>query len=474
MQIMALVTEKLERISPAGELSPGLATRVTEPNPSTLVYHLREDVKFSDGSPMTATDVAWSLNHLLDPETGAATAGNVLSFDSATVSGPLQVTVKLEYADPLARENISVVSFIQKAEFGKAHPKDLGSPDAPPIGTGPYEVSNFDPQAVSLTRNQHYWGPDPAVDNVSFDFIATDDSAQLAMRSGSIQGASIGNLKNAEQWEAIEGATLNTMPAPTLTFLTLDTTTPPLDDIHVRKAIAYSIDRKGLLAAGYGEYADLLEGLASPSLLKSIAPSDEALTAALDGLPQYDLDLAKAKAELAKSRFPDGFTMTVPYVTDWPFAELTVLNLRENLEPLGVTINPKEVSLSQWAAEIYANGDETGMQPMMTTAPIPDPSAILGVIAGKENMERPGGNLANWSTPVVERASQQVNRDSDEAVRWQATKTLLSEIASDVPYIPLFSVDSVAVLADGFRFADEQTFFDLYANGTWIFALEAH
>jgi len=61
MQIMALVTEKLELISSNGDLSPALATSVTQPDSTTLVYHIRSGVTFSDGTPLTAQDVAWSL-----------------------------------------------------------------------------------------------------------------------------------------------------------------------------------------------------------------------------------------------------------------------------------------------------------------------------------------------------------------------------------------------------------------------------
>jgi peptide/nickel transport system substrate-binding protein len=473
MQIMSLVTEKLERISATGQLSPDLATSVSQPNATTLIYHIRSGVKFSDGTPLTAADVAWSLDHLTDAKAGAETAVIAPSFASATVTGPLQVTVKLKYPDPLARENLAVISFIQEAKFGRSHPKDLGTPAAVPVGTGPYRVSGDTTQALTLTRNPYYWGPKPPLGKITFNFIATDTSAQLAMRSGAIQGALVDDLKTAGQWQAIGDARLYSLPSLVMTFLTLDTSTPPLSDIHVRKAIAYSLNRAGVMAAGYGKYATLLKGLASPGLVAGLAPSPAAAQRALNGLPQYGFNLAKAKAELAQSAYPHGFSLTVPYITGMPFSELTVLNLQQNMKALGVTIIPKPESESQWAASVYAHGKNIGMQTLDISPPIPDPADLLGLISGKENIAPQRFNLANWSSPAVDQASTELNKSTDKATRWQAATTLLTAIANDVPYIPLYSPDTVVVLGGGFRFAKPLDVFALQVNGTWAFDLRA-
>jgi len=128
MQIMALVTEKLELISSNGDLSPALATSVTQPDSTTLVYHIRSGVTFSRRH--TADRAGRGLEPAAhDRRQGRAqTAGNVPSFQSAAASGPLQVTVKLKRLDPTARQNLAVISFVQEAKFGAAHQKDLAPP----------------------------------------------------------------------------------------------------------------------------------------------------------------------------------------------------------------------------------------------------------------------------------------------------------------------------------------------------------
>jgi peptide/nickel transport system substrate-binding protein len=255
------------------------------------------------------------------------------------------------------------------------------------------------------------------------------------------------------------------------TFLSLDTSSPPLKDIHVRKAIAYSIDRSGVMAAGYGGYATLLDGITSATLLSDVAPSTTAAKQFLTGLPQYSFSPAKAKSEMAQSAYPHGFSLTVSYLANAPFSELTVLNLQQNMKALGVTINPKPVSQSQWAAGIYAH-QNLGIQTMQMFQPLPDPGSLLGLITGQPNIRPQGFNVANWSTPAGENAWLQLTTSLNKATRWQATKTLVTAIADNIPYIPLFSPDTVVVLDGGFTFSRPLTGFDISINGNWASALQ--
>ncbi|RII20652.1 putative D,D-dipeptide-binding periplasmic protein DdpA precursor [Streptomyces sp. YIM 130001] len=471
MQMMAPATEKLEHISVDGKLSPGLASSVEQPDATTLVYSLRKGVKFSSGRTMTAADAVWSLRHVTDTAAGAQTAGNVRSFKSASATGADEVTVKLRYPDPTARQSLAVIGFVQDAKFAEAHAKELGTAAAVPVGTGPYKVVAYTKQQVRLERNPHFEGKKPAMDRITFRFIPQDNTAQLAMRSGEIQGALIGNLKTADQWEGIDKARLYPLPSLSSTFLSLDTRTAPLDDVHVRKAIAYSVDRSGVMSAGFGKHAELLNGMVPPGVLAPVASSEQEAKNFLAGLPQYDLDPKKARAELAKSKRPKGFTLTVPYLTGAPFSELVVLNLQQNMKPLGVTIKPKPLSQPQWTEAVY--GHRKGPHSMQLVAPIPDPIAILSKTTGKENIAPRRFNLANWSDPESEKAYARLTTSTDKAQRWKAAQTLLRNIADDVPYVPLYNPDTVAVLGEGFTFSKKVTLFDLMVNGTWASALKA-
>ncbi|SFP81882.1 ABC transporter substrate-binding protein [Amycolatopsis rubida] len=470
-QIMATVTEPLERVSGTGEVRPNLNAEFAQPNPLTLVYRLREGVRFSDGAVMTSADVSWSLNHVLDTQAGAQTAGTAASIASVAATGPLEVTVKLKYSDPTARASLAAIGLIQEKAFAEAHQKDLGTPSAAPVGTGPYRVEANSPQQITLARNPNYSGTRPVPDTLGFVFIAQDNSAQLAMRSGSIQGAGVLNLKNSPEWAAINGAMVVALPSLYQSFLALDAKTSPLDDVHVRKAIAYSLDRTGLAKSIYGDHGSALDGLLLPASLNSAAPSEADAKAFTGSLPRYPFDLTKAKAELAKSAHPSGFTLEVPYISGTQYSELTILNLAQNMKQLGVDIRPKAQTSAQWSSTVYGH-QNLGIQILSWVPSVPDPAGTLGQLTGEENMAAQHFNLANYSTPAAEEAHTQLVRSTDKAQRWAAIKTLLSAVAEDVPYVPLYHVDTYVALGGGFTFATTPDDFDLHVNGTWVSQLK--
>ncbi|WP_083933761.1 ABC transporter substrate-binding protein [Sciscionella marina] len=465
--ITPLVTEPLERISTSGQLTPNVATAVKQPDPTTLVYTLRSGIKFSDGNPLTADDVAWSINHAATQP--AQTAGDITAFRGVAVTGPLEVTVKLKEPDPAARGKLALITSVQEAKFAKEHATDLGARTALPVGSGPYVYSSFATNAVTLKPNKYFWGQRPTWKNMTFSFIDTDTSAQLAMRSDSIGGASVSDLKTASNWKSA-GATLYASPTLQSQYLSLNTSVAPFSDVHVRKAIAYSIDRTGILSSAYGTYGNLLKGLVVPQTVANVAPSAEAATQFVGQLPQYGFDPTKAASELAQSSVPHGFTVTVPYPTSFPWSELTLLNLRQNMKKLGVTVNLKPVTQNQWLTSVFGQ-QNTGIQIGLAGADVPDPNGLLNGMVGRVNMGPQHFNTTSWTTPTVERALPILSTSSTSTDRWSAAKTILAQVATEVPYVPLFSPNNVVALAKGYKFTKKVDYFDMI-NGSWVYDLK--
>jgi len=471
MQVSSLITEPIEHISESGKTTPNIAEKVTQPDDKTIVYTLRSGVKFTDGKALTPDDVVWSLKHVADAAGGAQTAGELASIASINATGTNEVTVKLSQPDPAARSTLAVVGFVQEKAFGEAHTKDLGTAAAPPVGTGPYVVKSFTAQNVELTRNPLYWGTKPTAESLTVTFIAQDTAAQLAMRSGEIQGAQLISPDSASGWQRVNGAKLVRAPGLQSEYLSLDTSKPPLNDIHVRKAIAYSIDRPGVLKAAYGDSAKLLTTVAPAEELSGVAGSLADVEKFFAGLPQYAYDMDKAKAELKQSAYANGFTITATYLTEYPWSKLAVLNLQQSMMPLGVSVVPKALSAAQWLSAVYDH-TATEIQPYIITANSPDPNGMLATIIGKQNIAPQRFNIANWTTAKVEEAYPKMTSSTDDQTRWQATQTILTEMANEVPYIPLFAPENLYVLAGGFAFDKTMSTFD-FTNGQWMAHLRA-
>ncbi|MFF3372158.1 ABC transporter substrate-binding protein [Streptomyces sp. NPDC002680] len=470
--VLPLVTEPLERVASDGTFTPAVAASVTQPDATTIVYKLRSDARFSDGQPLKPEDVVWSIEHAVSPtaQSLAAIPGGV---KKVSVTGPSEVTVKLPSAAPTARAGLAIAALVQEAKFAKAHAKDLGNADAPPVGTGPYKIDQFDAQKITLSRNASYAGTKPAPDKVVFSVVTDDNSRQLALRSGSIDGGQITNLKSGSQWRAIPGATVYSTAAFIQDFIALDTSKAPFDDVHVRRAVAYAIDKPGLAKAAFGDFATPLNSLVPAGELAGVAGSTKKAQQFVDGLPQYGFDMAKAKAELAKSATPKGFTTTVEYQSAIPWQKLAVLSLQQNLAPLGVTITPKSVTPNEWAAK-FSQHQLTGLSP---TGPFgattPDPASLLGQFVGKDNIGPQRINIANWTTAKVEQALPTVNTAGTAASRWAATRTILSEVADQVPYVPLFTENTAFALREGYGFVKKDIDFYDVVNGGWIYDVKA-
>lgn len=465
-QVMSSVTEPLEYLSSDGKYTLGLAAKVTQPDSNTIVYELRPEITFSDGQPLTAEDVAWSITHAATPP--AQTASNLSgAFVGATATGPLEVTVKLKNPRPNARAFISQF-LIQQKKFAEAHKADLGTDKAIPVGTGSYTVTTTSSSAITLTRREDYWGEKPKIKQLTYQIVSDDNSAQLAMRSGSVNAATVADPKTIGQWRAIPGATVYSAPSPAENLIGMDVSKAPFDDIHVRKAIAHATDVQGLIKAAWGGEATQLKALLPPANLAGVAGGTQPAEDFVNSLPQYAFDLEKAKAELAQSSHPNGFSTTIEYIDSSPATKLLALSLQQNLKQIGITVDLKSVTLTAWGGEFYQHQLTGLMLAFDFTATVPDPTSLMGALVGQKNIGPQRLNIANWTTPEVEQALPVVNSPGPNAERWAAAKTLLSQIADQVPYIPLAAQNSVTTVGNGYASSTGGMDYRELQNGLWL------
>lgn len=467
MAFTSLFTEPLERLAGDGTLTPNLAEEVTQPDEQTIVYTLRDGVTFSSGKELSAEDVAWTIEHVTDAEAGAQTSSLTSSVDSVEITGENQVTVSLAWPDPSARASLALVALVQDSEFAEANAAELGQPSAVPVGTGPYVVTSSSAQAVELERNADYWGEDPLPDAITVSFFQSDDTAQLAIRSGEADGVVVGNPVTLEHYESIPGVTTYAAPSLISHYFSLDTTSPPFDDLRARRAVAHALDREGLVQASFGSSASPLDALIPRDLLTPIAPEEE-VDAFFDGLEPIEYDLEAAREELAQSDYPDGFEVEIPVMAG-SWTELAALNLQHNLEPLGVSITTRGVTQQEWTEMVFSH-DTGAMFPMTFSAAVPDPGLLRRVVSEEARTEPGGYNFAHWAPEDLQAPAATLQQTTDDAGRFDAATTILARIAEEVPYIPMYQPDHTVVLGEGYTFTEEQTVIDM-ASGLWIQSL---
>lgn len=206
----------------------------------TLTINLRRGVKWSDGSPFTSKDVAFTFNLM---KKYPATNGNGLRFNSVAASGPNQVV--FHFAKPAYSQFYALSSLVyivpQKIW---AHVNPVRFADADPVGTGPYTLTTYNSQGFTLTKNSNYWQKGkPVVYQLRFPSYDGNDAANIAVENGTSQwsGQFIPNIKKT--YLSKSPYNHDWSPATSQVALVPNLSKYPLNDLTVRKAISEAINR---------------------------------------------------------------------------------------------------------------------------------------------------------------------------------------------------------------------------------------
>ena len=452
-QVWSLAFESLLTMTPSFKLAPLLAQTWSQPDPLTLVFTLRQDVKFWDGTPLTADDVVYSLSQLRDPANGSFYAHYFNSVDTIQATSQSQVTIKMKTADPLFiyALTLSGTNGIVSKRFYEAHGgplgADIGTAPNMTMATGPYRFSQFQANtSVELQRNEAYWGPKPAAKTIRFHEIVDPGTRLLAMRSGDIDGSFSVPLDQVSAWKSISNVTVLSAPSSLVGYFDFDSKTPPWNDIHVRRACAHALDKKGLVNAVLGGHGTVAESVVPPIYWNGLLPQTE-IDAIYATLPQYPFDLGQAKAELAQSSVPKGFSWTVSYINSQPALGLAAQSLSQNLKQIGIDLTVKEEPTGQWFDEISKHFG--GIIADYGFGVVPDPMDNIKLHFDSSNAVVPDGpNDSNYSNPDVDALIQEAFAESDPHQRAQTMAKILRIVGDDLPELPYWFQDTVMAIKD--------------------------
>jgi peptide/nickel transport system substrate-binding protein len=423
--------ETLTRFGPGGQVEPDLASSVSHPDAVTYVYHLRRDVKFWNGDPMTSADVVNALDYYRKP--GSYVSAEIAPVKSVTASGPYAVTVTLKnsYA-PWSAETTSQFPIFEK-KFADEHKTTMGRPGTLIMGTGPWEISSFDPTTgLELSANPHWWGGMAPVKRISVKFFSSETSMALAMRSGEIDLAFPSNGKTFEA-AAGNGATLTTWSPPSIYFVAMNVKAAPFDDVHVRRAVAYALNRTDLIAANGGTLTATTQSTLIPPSQLQVLGSQAQVSALLGSLPQYPFNLEKAKQELAQSRYPHGFTARTE-IDNYGNDVEVIQAIGAELQKIGISLQVSQVSAAQWSKD-FSTGNLGGIAYTAFYAASPDPSIFPSYLLGDASTY----NMSRYAPKSIDTLMESGLADSSPAQRLSDYGQLLRNVATDVPYVVLFA-----------------------------------
>jgi len=467
--VVSLGCETLVKYDRLGRLVPALADKFGAPDILTRVYRIRKNVHFWDGSTLTPADVVYSLQRAASAKAGSQIAAFYTAVKSIKAQGD-RVIIKLKQPDPYFRYAVAVTYILEK-KYWQQNLKDIGTPQKLTMCTGPFRFTKFKgDEDIELTAFDGYWGGRPKVRSISLKVIINDATRLLAMRQGELDGTFRISQDAIDQWKKLSGIRIQLAPELRTAYLSLDTEDGPLSDVHVRRAIAYSFDKAGLVKAvlhGYGQTAPTMP---PPEQWGDVLTVNQA-KAFNKTLPQYSYSLAKAKSELAKSKYADGgFDLTLPF----PDAEATLgkaaLQLSQALKKLNINLTVKQQPVDQWFATIYAHKNPLGLQIISWGVDYPDPADALHFIYDSKGAVANNFNTANYKNPKMDALLAKQQNARTPAARAAALKQAFRLAAADVPYIPIWYQDIAMAVKNNLNYPGWGTW---YLYTPWALQISA-
>ena len=279
-----------------GKIVPQVATAWHYTTPTTVVFDLRPDIHFQDGSALTPEDVVFSIRRITNPAFQSPQLSQFDQITAADVTGPAQVTIHTQTPYPVLLAQLVKLSIVPEAYVKKVG--DTAFNQAP-LGSGPYRLVNWQHGVqVELAANAAYWRGHPPFEHVSFR-VVPDGSTRIAdLRSGR---ADIVRQITPDDAQSLKGATgLQVLATPTerVGYLFINAQSGPTKDVRVRQAIAMAVDRDSIISA-------LLEGYAKPVNIM-LTPASFGYVPEVKAWP-FDPDRARA---LIKEAGASGATLT--------------------------------------------------------------------------------------------------------------------------------------------------------------------
>ncbi|MCS3433538.1 ABC transporter substrate-binding protein [Klebsiella sp. BIGb0407] len=417
------------------QLQPGLATSWKPLDDTTWEFQLRPGVKFSNGEPVDAKAVKFSIDRILDPANHAPTISYIRTIKSVEVTGDHQVKIHTTGPDPLLPTRMSryptyivppaYVTKVGAAEFARK-----------PVGSGAYILDAFIPdEKVVMQANPDYWRGKPSIDTVTWRPVPEATGRITALLTGEVQliegvpADLVPVLKNKP------GIHLEQVKNGGLTiYLGLKNSQKPLNDVRVRQALSLALNR-----AAYTQ--DLLRGFGTPTGTMA-GPKDFGY----DAISAPVQDINKAKSLLAEAGYPEGFTLRFQaprrYIASADVAQAIV----QDLAAIGVKAELEVPEWSVYTQQVAAQKQAPVYMLAWGSTQTLDADAALYPILHS------GEPYSTVSSPELDALLNSSRITVDPAKREKILQQIQQVVVQQQPLIPLYKEDSLYAHADNVTF----------------------
>jgi peptide/nickel transport system substrate-binding protein len=336
-QVLNNVLETLTFFDDDMNLIPWLAESWSRSDDGlTWTFVLRDGVTFSNGRALTAADVVWSFNRLIDPETASGNAWRI-GGSGTVIEAVDDLTVNITTESPIANLPASLAANKSTAVLAEESLEDDGTIQIP-IGTGPFVISEVEGTTrLVLTARDDYWQEGmPYLDEVVITPITDDAARDLALQGGEVDWIFTISPQNLETLQNDENVVVDLAPRLSYDYFGLNLTKAPFDDVRVRQAIAYSIDREVICQFAFFGLCVPTQGPTGPG------------TPWYFPYAPYDRDLNKARALLEEAGYGDGFEMEMMTAIGFDETLRGAQVVQQQLVEVGIDVTIDNIEFGEW------------------------------------------------------------------------------------------------------------------------------
>ena len=434
---------------------PRLAEAMPEVSADGTVYtfKLRQGVKFQNGRELTADDVVYTMNRVLDPKTASPGAGFYVGIkgaqefidgqaDSAEGIKALDnYTVEFTLSQPdvtfLNKMALNFAYIVPKEEVDKAG-ENFGHA---PVGTGPYTLKEWTPgQYLIFERNPNYFYENlPYLDEIRIEVGVEPDVALLRLEKGEVHlmgdpppGADWARISSDPAWEN----RLERQPQVSTIYIAINTAMAPFDNVKVRQALNYAIDKQRIIQLLNGR------GTVANQILPPLMPGYDS------DYQGYSYDPDKAKSLLAEAGFADGFETSIECIAVEPQPKLCE-SFQQDLAKIGITL-----TINTLAAPNVIDDAGNGNNPLTWSGGLawiqdyPDPDDFYAPILGCDSNVPGGWNWSRYCNKDIHAKSLELLAMTDRGARMEAYKSLFKTLMDDAVWVPVFNGEYTVAHSD--------------------------
>jgi peptide/nickel transport system substrate-binding protein len=414
------IYDPLMTFDDTGKVVPNLATNLSPSTDlKTWTITLPTGIMFTDGTPFNADAVVAQFKHYKDPATNCTCQADVAHIVSTTKTDDTHVVFQLDGAqvafDALLAGTLGYMeSPTAVATEGANYPKK-------PVGTGAFKLTEFVPgDHFTLVKNPTYWKKDkqgnqlPYLDSIIFKPIPDTKVRLQALQNGDvdmIQTADSATVKQAVN----AGLQVQKVSGSSSTIILLNNTAPPFDDVNIRRAASYAIDKQFINQVVYGGIRQV-----SASAFATSSPFYKNV-----GDPAFDLN--KAKALVAAYGKP---VVVTAECIPTPEAIQILQIVQQQWQAAGMKVTFKTEEQGAYVNDIF--GHKPYQAACFRSNQFPDPDQLYTSLHSKSNL-----NLINYTNPQTDKDLETGRTSGDLATRKAAYDDLQVQLANDVPSISL-------------------------------------